>query len=330
MDESLDLSIFYFCINYLSLMGKITLTIEDIEEMVRRVLEESINDSTNASMHAAKVAGNDEFYTKMEDVESELPKYKEYFMGKKIYCPCDGPQSEIFRWFYRNFDKLGLKDLCATSFNMSGRGRLIYVRNGIVKLDKKMEGDGGFESPESNELMKRCDIVVTNPPFTKFRTMIKQCLSYGKKFIMIGNMNESVTNFLFPLMKSGEIHYGYTRQTGFVQPEGDKKKNVHGMTRWFTNLPVNRDNRFNPTMEYEPSAYDIVDKKAEDEGDALFIKSIKDIPRNYDGKMYVPITIFDSYLDPDEYEILGMDRPYVGGKKKFARVLIQKKQEANA
>lgn len=44
--------------------------------------------------------------------------------------------------------------------------------------------------------------------------------------------------------------------------------------------------------------------------------------------MLVPITIFDQGLDFDEYDILKLVRPVIGGKKKFVRVLIQKKQGA--
>ena len=310
---------------------KITLNENDIQILVRnavsKLISEGLNDSTNANMNIAKSSVNDEFYTKKEDVDNELSHYSKYFSGKKVYCPCDGPQSEIFRWFLSNFNSLNIKDLCATSFSFEGTGRLIYVRDGEIKIDRPMKGDGDFRNDESLKLMERCDIVVTNPPFSLFRDILSRCLNFGKKFILLGNMNESVTSSIFPLMKTGEVHYGYTRQTGFNQPDGDKKKYVHGMTRWFTNLPVDRDNKFSPKSEYDPDRHITIDKKDDTEEDIINVNSVRDIPNDYDGKMLVPITIFDSYLDPEEYEVLGVKRPYIGGKKKFVRVLIQRKPE---
>ena len=37
----------------------------------------------------AQKAKNDEFYTKLTDIEKELMYYKEMFVGKTIYCNCD-------------------------------------------------------------------------------------------------------------------------------------------------------------------------------------------------------------------------------------------------
>lgn len=43
------------------------------------------------------------------------------------------------------------------------------------------------------------------------------------------------------------------------------------------------------------------------------------------GVMGVPITFFDKY-DPSEWEILGMCRPCLDGHKKYARILIRRRQ----
>jgi hypothetical protein len=64
-----------------------------------------------------------------------------------------------------------------------------------------------------------------------------------------------------------------------------------------------------------------------EEDEIINVDSVRDIPYNYDGKMLVPITIFDQGLDMNEYDVLKLVRPVIGGKKKFVRVLIQKKQE---
>ena len=47
--------------------------------------------SDNSNLHKAKKARNDEFYTRLPDIENELRHYKDQFKGKTVYCNCDGP-----------------------------------------------------------------------------------------------------------------------------------------------------------------------------------------------------------------------------------------------
>ena len=45
------------------------------------------------------------------------------------------------------------------------------------------------------------------------------------------------------------------------------------------------------------------------------------------GVMGVPITYIDKH-DPEQFDIRGLARPTIGGKAKYARVLIQRKPES--
>ena len=66
---------------------------------------------------AAKRAKKDEFYTQRVDIENELKHYKSHFKGMAVLCNCDDPrQSEFFKYFVENFEKLGLKRLIATCY----------------------------------------------------------------------------------------------------------------------------------------------------------------------------------------------------------------------
>ena len=324
--------------DYFRDMNNKRIELEPLYEFARRAakqaLQEALSDSTNANMAAAKKStsvlntanpgqGNDEFYTKREDVEKELPQYAEFFKGKSIYCPCDGPQSQIFQWFRDNFQSLGLNDLVATSFSFNGQGYIIYIDHDGNSHAGNLQGDGDFRSEECQRLMGKCDIVVTNPPFTLFSDIVNQCQKYGKKFLLLGNKNAASTKAVFSLMKTGEVKYGYTKPGEFIQPEGDQIKRMGGLTRWFTNLPVKSDKKFSPTAEYDPMKHLRPDNE---EDEVINVDSVRDIPYNYDGKMLVPITIFDQGLDMNEYDVLKLVRPVIGGKKKFVRVLIQKKQ----
>lgn len=76
--------------------------------------------SNNASLRAANSAKQDEFYTQLTDVEKELRHYKKHFKDKVIFCNCDNPfESNFFKYFVLNFNRLGLKKLIATCYSGS-------------------------------------------------------------------------------------------------------------------------------------------------------------------------------------------------------------------
>lgn len=63
----------------------------------------------NSQLSAAKKAKNDEFYTRMTDIEHELVHYRDHFKGKVVLCNCDDPfESNFFKYFALNFNHLGL------------------------------------------------------------------------------------------------------------------------------------------------------------------------------------------------------------------------------
>lgn len=78
----------------------------------------------NNNLTSAKKEKNDEFYTQYGDIQKEIEAYLEYnadvFSGKVVYCNCDDPfESNFFRYFVLNFNKLGLKRLITTSYKPS-------------------------------------------------------------------------------------------------------------------------------------------------------------------------------------------------------------------
>jgi hypothetical protein len=78
----------------------------------------------NKNLQSAKRVKNDEFYTQYSDIQKEIEAYLEYnpnvFRGKVVYCNCDDPfESNFFRYFVLNFNKIGLKQLITTSYKPS-------------------------------------------------------------------------------------------------------------------------------------------------------------------------------------------------------------------
>ena len=102
----------------------------------------------NQALGAAKAAKQDEFYTQYVDIQKEVEAYVEFdpdtFRGKVVYCNCDDPfESNFFKYFAANFNKLGLKKLVTTSYDgspIAGQGTLFPEYN---------EGNGTRQKPKA-------------------------------------------------------------------------------------------------------------------------------------------------------------------------------------
>lgn len=219
-------------------------------------MNDDASTSGNRTLNKAKAAKQDEFYTQYVDIEKEVAAYLEYdpdtFRGKVVYCNCDDPfESNFFKYFAVNFNRLGLKKLIATSYDGSpfageqlalpefeeGNGdrdrpkaiaiTLDAVTGGAADIDDvklfleqnphtrtPLTGGGDFRSPECVALLKQADIVVTNPPFSLFRAYVAQLVEHGKKFLIIGNVNAITYKEIFPLIMEGRLWLGVTMRHG--------------------------------------------------------------------------------------------------------------------
>ena len=155
--------------------------------------------TNNTNLHRAKSKGYDEFYTKLETIESELCHYEKHFVDKVVYCNCDDPdESQFVKFFRDNFRYLGLKELITTGFK-SGQSDLFSRHNVETSWYKfysngnssegKLLGDGDFRSEECINLLQMSDIVCTNPPFSLFREYLPLLVKHNKKFLVLGNLN---------------------------------------------------------------------------------------------------------------------------------------------
>ena len=275
------------------------------------------------------------------DIENELRHYKAHFEGKVVLCNCDDPrQSEFFKYFAENFEKLKLKRLIAVCYksqdvDLFSQGdceraiKQVYEgdKNGNMVVDDDevgvfvLNGDGDFRSAECIEILKEADIVVTNPPFSLFREYMAQLMKYGKKFLILGNKNALTYADIFPLIKENRLWIGVTpmsREIYFKVPQTyiddalSKKKDRTIVRRdgqyvarspsiWFTNLDHRKRHENLPLYKrYTPDEYPKFDNY-----DAINVNITSDIPYDYNGVMGVPITFMDKY-NPDQFEILGM------------------------
>lgn len=95
---------------------------------------------------------DDEFYTRREDIDAMLPEWD--LSDKIVYCCADSEESEFVKYF-----------------KQPGKCKeLIYTSD-------------DFRTHQ--DLFEKCDIVVTNPPFSLIRVLVRMIYAVKKDFILI-------------------------------------------------------------------------------------------------------------------------------------------------
>ena len=324
----------------------------------------------NESVTRARREKNDDFYTRIEDIEEEMWEHRDFLKGKIVYCPCDKVfnegRSEFVNYFTSLFHTLGLKKVIFTQYNPHGVGYKAewdlekcgykWEYNGEYEGNKfideseidfyPLKGNGSFDSRECREIMKECDVVITNPPFSRFRDFINQIISLGKHFIIIGPDDAITYKEVFPLILNNRVWLGYSRPKAYkiladkADPNDKAQYEVDGVvykkfgkTCWYTNVEhKKRIVKIPLTKRYTPEEYPKYDNY-----DAIEVGSYKDIPVDYDGVMGVPISYLEHY-NPNQFQIVGAynySKDYNGktwnaklfGKYKYKRLLIKKVSE---
>lgn len=186
---------------------------------------------------------------------------------------------------------------------------------------RKLYGDnvylaGDFRSKECLSLLKKSDIVVTNPPFSLFREYINQLIEYKKKFIVWANNNAIIDKDIFPLFQNEQIWLGYMTNATCVfslpqnyvkwdikltlQINDGKKYGKVSAISIFTNLDITKRHEHLITWKkYNNSDYPLYVNY-----NAINVDKISDIPSDYFGMIGVPVT-YMSVHNPDDFEIIG-------------------------
>lgn len=217
-----------------------------------------------------------------------------------------------------------------------------------------LNDNGDFRSDECVELLKKSDIVVTNPPFSLFREYLNQLMYHDKKFLIIGTMDAITYKEVFPLIKSNKIWLGAGKNDGrnvwyqvpdyyesYHKEEDGKKYAFVPKTIWFTNIDHGRRHKPLPLMT-EAEIIKFVTRKPfvkYDNYDAIDIPLVKNIPSDYKGVMGVPISFLSKY-SPEQFELLGSNRgidqdpkgiygrgSYINGKETFKRIFIKHRKK---
>lgn len=286
----------------------------------------------NKYLHKASLAKEDEFYTKLTDIEKELRYYKEHFKDKVVFCNCDDPEtSNFWKYFELQFEELGIKKLISTHYeteipsyklelmqDIDGDGKV--TGKDIIKSPLSQNGD--FRSPESIEILKEADIIVTNPPFSLFREYVALLVEYNKKFLIIGSQNNVTYKEIFPLLRDNKIWLGYNngdmefivpdyyepRKTRYREENGIKYRSM-GNICWFTNLDIQKRHEDIPLYRtYKGNEENYIKYY---NYNAINVDKVSEIPVDYYEEMGVPVTFMQRY-NPDQFEIIGVGSGYLG------------------
>lgn len=199
--------------------------------------------------------------------------------------------------------------------------------NNASTYHQKLQGNGSFDSDECVELLKTADIVVTNPPFSRFLEIVKLCVDNDKKFLMIGNKNSILNGVVMPLFMDNKIWLGINNVKDFIQPDETIKK--FGNIGWFTNLENNKKTkRLKLTKEYyakeskeqkKSENYENKDYPTFLNYNAINVDRVENIPKDYFGVMAVPLSFLDKY-SPEQFEIIGAGRNMFNEKLGFQKI----------
>lgn len=273
----------------------------------------------NGSLAAAKAARDDEFYTRIEDIETELAHYTEQLRGKRVLCGCDDPERSMFwRYFHTHFSELGLGGLAAVKHNPDGFGYAMSYDGGndgdwTAGEGRTLSDDGDFRSAEMTRMLEDYDIIVTNPPFSLFRHYVSTLIWNAKDFLLVGSLNAAVYKEVFPFIESGRIRLGHTHVKSFLRPDGSEEK--MGNAVWYTTLGVVR-----PAMQLLERFSDRPgDYFRYDNYDAIECGSVRDVPGGYYGTMGVPVSFLERHC-PEQFEITGVTKAWMGiASKKYGK-----------
>lgn len=285
----------------------------------------------------------DEFYTLEKDVNAELKHYD--FSGRVVYCPCDNYEWSAFaKYFSENYKKLGLRGLiCSCYFPLQKNFFEEFRRGFWVEYDgtawseKRFfkKGNGDFRSVECAALAKRADCIVTNPPFSLFTDFFFWVVQ--KDFVVMFPQTAITQRMIFPyfarrdvwLGKSIRTHGRLFRVPDYFTLRDAKHSRVRGgvkfcevdVARWVTNMVEFKEKDLDLTEFYQPARYPKFDQL-----DAINVNKKGEIPRDYYGRMGVPLS-FMNYWNPTQFDVLEChSKLTVNGVMKNTRIIIKRRQ----
>ena len=242
----------------------------------------------------------DEYYTRYEHVKNIFERYIpiEELKDKIIYCPCHSDESNFVIYLKVHKDDIQYKELIYTSDDYN------------THLD----------------LFEKCDIIITNPPFSKIiKEFIPILNKVNKKFFILGSM-VSIHSYALRL----KINVKFVRVTSedyfdFIMPEDSNLPN-NPLYIYISNMNINN---YYKEPKFDKEEKNMVHAIRKSDGKKFkHYSRINNIPLDEYDEIFVPVTVLlehnSKYFDIIE---LGDKAKYKfeDGKIRYSRVLVKRK-----
>lgn len=243
----------------------------------------------------------DEYYTRYEHVKNIFERYipNEELKDKIIYCPCDSDESNFVIYLKEHKDDIQYKELIYTSDDFN------------THLD----------------LFEKCDIIITNPPFSKIvKEFIPILNKVNKKFFIFGSM-VSLHHYALRL----KIDVKFVRVPpedafSFIMPEDSNLPN-NPLYIYISNMNINN---YYKEPKFDKEEKNMVHVIRESDGKKFkHYSRINNIPLDEYDEIYVPSTVLlehnRKYFDIIE---LGNKSKYTfeDGKIRYTRIIVKRKR----
>lgn len=305
-------------------------TLSDLERLNKTRTKRRYNDDDDMIS-----IESDECYTFYNDVDIIVNHFgTDYWKNKVVYMNCDDAgQSAFWIYFYNNFEKLELKQIISTRFDGSKldfSGSLFSNQwnefdGFIVKYDgkktlrippvgNKSNFHGSYSDKECMDIANNeADIIITNPPFTKFEHYFKCMQSTKKDFICFGNgaaVQYQWTKELWQNKKISVIPFEFNL---FLTPTFKVKR---AKTYVYTNV-----HQTHTTDKLKPLS-EIKNQYLDDKG-ILVVDNF--VPNDYYKPFAISVSPIKNGILNSGYKLLQSSyRPVVDNKYKFKRTIIVK------
>ena len=243
----------------------------------------------------------DEYYTRYEHVKNIFERYIpiEELKDKIIYCPCDSDESNFVIYLKEHKDDIQYKELIYTSDDYN------------THLD----------------LFEKCDIIITNPPFSKIiKEFIPILNKVNKKFFIFGSMISLWSYFL-----RFKIDVKYVRVTSedyfdFIMPEDSNLSNCP-LYIYISNMNINN---YYKEPKFDKEEKNMVHVIRNSDGKKFkHYSRINNIPLDEYDEIFVPVTVLlehnRKYFDITK---LGDKIKYTfeDGKIRYTRLIVKRKR----
>lgn len=238
----------------------------------------------------------DEYYTRYEQVKDIFENYipNEEIKDKIIYCPCDSDESNFVIYLKEHKADLQYKELIYTWDDYN------------THLD----------------LFEKCDIIITNPPFSKLiKEFIPILNKVNKKFFILGSLSALPgyhTNFKI------DVHYQFPPiRYSFICPE-NRPSPIFAYIYNIDNIKLMYNVKtISKTPKNSIKAYD------EDGNEYAAFDKLTYVPNNFKEEFLCPLTIlfehnrqYVEYIKPAPHRLSFED-----GKPRYVRYLTKLKEK---